>query len=244
MGSSSRVPVEAAKRWKRCDTLTRLIPKIREIVDNRQKTNAEGIFPLFPPHIQRKVWHTVTIRPERKAAVLVPLVSYEGTPSLLFTMRSSIMPSHASEVSFPGGHFDKEVDSSLEDTALRETREELLGDYPFEEIEVIGRATSLPSIRGTPVSPVIGVFPYEISKDTFPGDPGEVDEIFCVPLKELKQIETSEHSPRFKMPIPVFPAGNHKIWGLTAVVTRPLLHKVFLPSMAQIKTDGPVLSKL
>jgi nudix motif 8 len=217
------------KRMMRCQKLQDCIPVLRQLFD--AKKNESGIFPLFPPHIQRKVWRSVAIRPERQAAVLVPLVSFEGKISLLFTLRSNSMPSHASEISFPGGHFNYEVDQSLEDTALRETREELLGDYPFEDAVIIGQATSLPSIRGTPVSPIIGVLPYEISRDTFPGDSSEVEEIFCVPLTELKEIETSESSERFRMPIPVFPTKDHKIWGLTAVVTRPLLHKLFLPSI-------------
>ena len=42
-------------------------------------------------------------------------------------------PTHASEVSFPGGHFDSTVDTSLEETALREAQEELLGDK-FETV--------------------------------------------------------------------------------------------------------------
>jgi nudix motif 8 len=208
--------------------LDEAIPKLRQAL--AYHANEEETFPIFTPRTHEKVWQTAPIDTARKAAVLVPLVSFEGVPSLLFTMRSRNLPTHASEVSFPGGHFDEGIDASLEETAIRETREELLGDYPWEDIEIIGRASTVPSINWTPVTPVVAVLPYEISHDSFPGSPDEVDEVFCVALSDLLKIETAEPSKRFKSPIPVFPTREgRKIWGLTAVVTRPLLHKLFKP---------------
>lgn len=211
-----------------CKTLSAALPRLQEVFDNN--SNIDDVFPLFTPKANELVWKTVELDPERTAAVLVPLVSYEGVPSLLFTMRSSHLPTHANEVSFPGGHFDDSTDENLEATAVREAQEELLGDYPWDKVQILGKATPLPSIRGTPVTPVIGVLPFEISADTFPGNPGEVDGIFCVSLEDLIAMETNDYSERFRSKIPVFPAGENKqIWGLTAVITRPLLHKLFKP---------------
>jgi hypothetical protein len=199
----------------------------------------------------------------------------EDGPSLLFTVRASHLTTHAAEVSFPGGHFDNggisggsnnenNADSiggggrgrgggdvTLEDTAIREAQEELLGhDYPWHAVkqqddnddhggvvapaangvEILGRATALPSITGTSVTPIIAVLPYIISNDTFPGNEQEVDEVFYVSLKDLVNMETMEPSPRFQSDIPVYPVGpGKKIWGLTAVVTRPILHNLFKP---------------
>ena len=220
---------QVREQWTRSKMLDEAIPKLRQALAYHANEE-ENTFPIFPPKIHEKVWQTVPIDHARKAAVLVPLVSFEGVPSLLFTMRSSNLPTHASEVSFPGGHFDEGIDASLEETAIRETREELLGDYPWEDIEIIGRGSTVPSIRGTPVTPIVGVLPYEISHDSFPGSPDEVDEVFCVALSDLINIETAEPSKRFKTLIPVFPTRQgRKIWGLTAVVTKPLLHKLFKP---------------
>jgi hypothetical protein len=165
----------------------------------------------------------------------VPLVSLDETPSLLFTTRSRALPTHASEVSFPGGHFDSTLDNSLEDTALREAQEELLGDeYPWHKtdstIHIIGRASPLPSINGTPVTPILAAFTQTIHQHTFPGHPGEVDDVFCVSLQELLDVETSEPSQRFQCNIPVFyTVQGKKIWGLTAVVTRQILHQLLKP---------------
>lgn len=211
-----------------CKIISAALPRLKEVF--AEGSNSDNIFPLFGLKANELVWKTVKLNLERRAAVLVPLVSYEGIPSLLFTTRSSNLPTHANEVSFPGGHFDESTDERLEDTAIREAQEELLGDYPWDEVEILGSATPLPSIRGIPVTPIIGILPYEISADTFPGDQGEVDEIFCVSLEDLISMETNEYSERFRSKIPVFPAGeNKRIWGLTAVITRPLLHKLFKP---------------
>eukprot|EP00536_Pseudo-nitzschia_multiseries_P007512 jgi/Psemu1/195795/e_gw1.177.78.1 len=201
-------------------------------------------FPLFSPTTERTIWKHTPVNREREAAVLVPLVSCGGQPSLLFTTRSSRLREHASEVAFPGGHFDEATDASLEATAIREAREELLGDedeteaeaetFPWGKVEIIGRASPLPSISGMPVTPVIAVLPGEITGDvghTFPGRPGEVEDVFCVSLQELLAVETSQRSERFRTDVPVFRAKKgKKIWGLTAIITRPLLHKLFKPA--------------
>lgn len=189
------------------------------------------VFPLVSTKAQEGVWKTVPLNPKRQAAILVPVVEIDNQPSLLFTKRSSALPTHASEVSFPGGHFDTGLDSSLEDTALREAQEELLGDYDWNDgLEIIGRASPMPSINGTPVTPILAVLTHSITPNTFPGHKGEVDEVFPVSLSKLLEEETFEESNRFRTNIPVYPIrGETRIWGLTAVVTRPILHKLLKP---------------
>lgn len=209
------------------------IPRLRSLLSKH--ANENHVFPLFSAKRDESIWKSARkkrINLEREAAILVPLVTFEGMPSLLFTTRSSRLPTHASEVSFPGGHFDEGIDRTLEDTAIREAREELLGDdYPWERVQILGRASPLPSLNGMPVTPVIGVFPEDIDNHTFPGSSDEVEDVFCVSLEELLEVETSQHSERFCASVPVFQTPNgKKIWGLTAIVTRPLLHKIFKPA--------------
>lgn len=74
-----------------------------------------------------------------EAAILVPLCTVRGTPSILFTRRSAGLSSHASQISFPGGYCDEKLDfedvggggprkNRLVNAAVREMREELRYD--------------------------------------------------------------------------------------------------------------------
>ena len=66
----------------------------------------------------------------------------------------------------------------------------------------------------------------EDTRSTF----GEVEEIFCVKLEDLVAMERSEPNERFRSHIPEYPVSSTKrIWGLTAVITRPILHKLLKP---------------
>jgi nudix motif 8 len=191
----------------------------------------------------------------RQAAVLVLLIDYEGKPSLLFTRRSPNLSNHAAEVSFPGGHFDPEYDYTLYDTAVREAIEELYetgsdteygGDYDPEEdftykVRIIGQTTSLPSIKFVPVTPLVALYHDRIVgpiTNLWPGSTREVDLVFTVSIEELLKVETKESlaNNRFGFKdskAPVFRIKHQgeefKIWGLTAYILKPLLHKLFKP---------------
>ena len=219
--------------WRRCQALADGIPRLEKVFAEKTSSNANTVFPLFNQKVQDAMWQSIPINQERQAAVLVPLVSFRGEPSLLYTTRAQGLP-HPGEVSFPGGHLEEDVDNSLEDTAIREAQEELLGDYPWEDVYILGRTTPIPAASGTPVTPIIGILPYEIHESTFPGHSAEVDEVFVLSLNELLAVESSERSPRFKSDMPVFHRTHgERIWGLTAIITRPLLHNLFKPALLE-----------
>jgi hypothetical protein len=56
----------------------------------------------------------------RRAAVLVPLVDRPEGVTVLLTLRTDHLTSHAGQISFPGGRTE-ELDSSPIETALRES---------------------------------------------------------------------------------------------------------------------------
>jgi 8-oxo-dGTP pyrophosphatase MutT (NUDIX family) len=116
------------------------------------------------------------------AAVLIPFVKIKNKYHLLFEKRAANIR-QGGEVSFPGGEFDKEIDKSLEETAIRETMEELRMEK--EKIKVIGRLGIL-MVPGVVVNAFIAEVDIEnISSVDF--DKTEVEKIFPVPVSFFKE---------------------------------------------------------
>lgn len=180
---------------------------------------------------------------DREAAVTILLCNIDGKPSILFTRRARHLNQHASEISFPGGHIEKS--ETPEEAALRETCEELLPPKGFlANVEIIGRTTQLPSIRGTPVTPVLALSSNELSDihDMFPGNPNEVEVVFSASVAELAHNEGSrpiENDNRFGVSYgPTYATPHGTIWGLTAFILRPILHRILKPVYLEEKAPG------
>lgn len=230
-----------------CPVLQRALPRLRQkFEDVTSKTTKEGgvpAWPLLSPEHHEKMlqkWNPAHY-PDKRAAVLIALYSDNGTPSLLLTRRSPLVPIEPSLVSFPGGHVSHEKER-LEDAALRETQEELMGNYPWadeQHLVMLGQGTTLPATTGTPVTPMIAVmmkeFQGEHLSECFPGDRSEVEVVFGMPLQELINTEHTHQLPEHplleKATIgPRYPSPHGPIWGLTAFMIRPLLHNLFQPA--------------
>ena len=82
--------------------------------------------------------HTELIDKEEyfNSSVLIPFVKVKDEYNLLFEKRAANIR-QGGEVSFPGGEFDKGADKNLQETAVRETIEELRIEK--ENIKVIGQ---------------------------------------------------------------------------------------------------------
>lgn len=117
------------------------------------------------------------------SAILVPLVCINGKDQLLFEKRAKHIK-QGSEICFPGGHYDKNIDGSYVETALRETREELGIDS--DSIQVIGQLDTLVSPRGLIVECFLAHLDIE-SLNQLNLDRNEVEEAFCVPVKWFQQ---------------------------------------------------------
>lgn len=158
------------------------------------------------------------------AAVLVPIVLRPDGPTLLFTKRTDHLTNHAGQVSFPGGRSEA-TDASPIDTALRETEEET--GLHRRHVEIIGDLPHYLTVTGYRVTPVVGLVtpPFMLSPD-----PGEVAEIFEVPLSYVMNGLNHErriiHMPdgagtrRFY----AIPYAGFLIWGATAGMLRNLFH--------------------
>jgi 8-oxo-dGTP pyrophosphatase MutT (NUDIX family) len=156
------------------------------------------------------------------AAVLVPLFEREGEMNVVFIRRSDHVESHRGQVAFPGGRVDP-VDRTLLDAALREAHEEV--GIPPREVQVLGAfPVTHTATSGITVAPFVGVIP-----ETLPlkADPGEVAEIFTVPLGALRSpthrgdYEWTMNGSSRKFPAILY--GGQTIWGLTLRITLNLL---------------------
>ena len=100
----------------------------------------------------------------KSAAVLVPLVDHAAGMTVLLTQRTDNLSSHAGQVSFPGGGME-EMDRSPEDTALRETEEEI--GIARANVELVGRLNAHDTGTGYRVLPVIGLLnpPLSLTPD-------------------------------------------------------------------------------
>ena len=128
-----------------------------------------------PEIFRERMW---TDRPPAKAAVLVALVQRQEMHVLL-TQRSAGLSNHSGQIAFPGGRQDPE-DRNADDTALREAWEEV--GLARDRVEVLGHLPEYTTGSGFDITPVIGLVqpPFALKPN-----PGEVDDIFEVPLSFL-----------------------------------------------------------
>lgn len=154
----------------------------------------------------------------REAAVLVPLVLHPE-PTVLLTLRTTKLSSHAGQVAFPGGRI--EAGESPEQAALRESWEEV-GLGPALP-RVLGRLPEHLTGTGYRITPVLALLqpPLELIRE-----PGEVELIFEYPLARLLDPALpQQQKARFRgaeRAFWVWPHERHYVWGATAAILRNL----------------------
>lgn len=175
-------------------------------------------------------------------AVLLPIIEKEGDLHVLFEVRSHQLRRQPGEICFPGGRVDK-TDRSKQDTAIRETSEEL--GIGKDDIFSVAPLDYMVNPFGTMVYPFVG---FIRESTIITPNPAEVEEVFTVPLTYLQTVEPDIYHINFKLePEEGFPfdkiAGGKKynwqlrrmeeyfyyyedkvIWGLTAKILTHFLH--------------------
>lgn len=135
------------------------------------------------------------------------------------------MPTHAGQISFPGGRMDP-GDTSLVETAYREAREEI-GLEP-EFIEEVGFLTDYVTSTGYRVSPLVAIVREGF---TITPDRNEVADVFDVPLGFLMNARNHElHTREWRGAQRLFyamPYGERFIWGATAGMLRNLYESLY-----------------
>jgi len=150
----------------------------------------------------------------RPAGVLVAVQETDTGLQMILTKRSSALKHHPGQVAFPGGKVDAD-DADVVAAALREADEEI-GLKP-DNVEVVGTLPEHETITQFAVTPVLA----RVKQAFVPrGEPGEVEEIFNVPLAHLADISRygiqSRHWRGVERHYYTVPYGPYYIWGATA----------------------------
>ena len=139
------------------------------------------------------------------SAVLIPLFNKENELHVLFEKRATAIR-QGGEISFPGGEFDSQLDNSFEETAVRETIEEL--GIEKDKINLLGKLGTLVAPMGVAVDAYIAYLNIEdISNLAF--DRTEVEKIFSLPLEYFLNNEPEAYNVRLEVhPNEVDSSGN------------------------------------
>ena len=162
-----------------------------------------------------------------QASVLIAILNYGEyikSPELIYTQRSSHLSTHSGEVSFPGGKTE-DGDSSLFDTALRESNEEM--SLNRADVKMLGKLDYLISRHKIEVNPFIAT--VDKAQNLQPNE--EIQEIFTVPLSFLLDPSNIKRESIERQgsvwEVPTWKLKNQKIWGLTAMITVNFLNICF-----------------
>jgi 8-oxo-dGTP pyrophosphatase MutT (NUDIX family) len=164
----------------------------------------------------------------RHAAVLVA-ITLEASPKLILTVRSSDLPTHKGQISFPGGKL--EAGETVQAGALREAYEEV--SLEPNAARIIGLLDDVWTPARFTATPVIALLEPEAQLER---NPGEVAEILRVPIQDLLNLEPRrerrELPAEFMAQIPQrstrvnvlhYDWNGYDIWGMTAHVIEHLL---------------------
>lgn len=151
-----------------------------------------------------------------KSAVLILLFPEGGDWLFFLTERSHNVEHHQGQISLPGGAMEE--GESFQDTALRETEEELGVDTSV--IEVIGELTPLfIPVSGFEVHPIVG---WSGAVPQIKPDTVEVDRVYKVSLKELCRPDVIKKENRtiggYSVTVPFFDFPDVEVWGATATI--------------------------
>jgi 8-oxo-dGTP pyrophosphatase MutT (NUDIX family) len=158
----------------------------------------------------------------KTAAVMMLFYPKNGRTHLVLIVRNSYEGIHSAQIAFPGGKYESK-DENFQNTALRETQEEI-GIQP-SNIEIIMPFTNLYiQASNFMVYPFLGICKEEI---VFVPDENEVATIIELPLSDflnddlIVSVKLSTSYAKY-VDIPAFKINEHIVWGATAMMLSEL----------------------
>lgn len=180
---------------------------------------------IFTDRSDDKLYSIINGKKYRNSAVLIPLLRIDQDIQIILTQRSNNLPSHAGQISFPGGKVDTKDQSPVE-TAYREANEEI--GLSREEIEHLGYLDITTTGTNFMILPVVA----SISNNFVPKlNNDEVESLIHLPLnyiadvnnlKTMNKVINGEDRTFF-----VYEYDNYFIWGATARLLKALSERLF-----------------
>jgi len=164
------------------------------------------------------------------AAVLAGLIDRPEGFSVLLTLRTAHLRSHAGQIALPGGRADP--GEQPWETALREAQEEVGLDPGL--VEVAGLSDPFWTRTGYLITPVVGFVQPDLVVHP---NPDEVADVFEVPFAFLMDAANHKSIPR-ELPdgsvhdVWAMPYGDRNIWGVTAMLLRDLYTRLYGAAVA------------
>ncbi len=197
----------------------RLTLEVPPSLTDPQAQGARGDLDLNP-----SMWELAGVVATKPAAVLIPVVD-RAAPTILLTIRTKELASHAGQIAFPGGKIDPHDESPVA-AALREAKEEI-GLEPTL-IEPLGYLDLYLTFSGFRILPTVARVKPDFRLTL---NPSEVTETFEVPLEFL--MTPANHQKRSRewrgveREYYAMPFGDRYIWGITAGIVRNLYDRVY-----------------
>ena len=190
-------------------------------ISNLENNSVEGLkaqFKLAPKLRKKYTEEKITELHPRKAAVLALFYpDKDQNTRFLLTLRASYNGTHSSQISFPGGKIEPQ-DTSMQETALRET---------FEEIGIkqntITTFKEMTDVFIPPsnflVKPFLGYLENQ-PNFTVNHEVATIIEVKLADLLDASSISSSVISTSYaeKMEVPCFILNEHIVWGATAMM--------------------------
>jgi 8-oxo-dGTP pyrophosphatase MutT (NUDIX family) len=170
------------------------------------------------------LWERAGVSATKPAAVLIPVID-RSEPTVLLTLRTQELSSHAGQVAFPGGKIEPN-DATPAAAAMREAREEI--GLAATLIEPLGYLDLYLTFSGFRILPTVARVKPNFALAL---NPREVTETFEVPLAFLMTPANHQRRSRDWQGINreyyAIPFGERYIWGITAGIVRNLYDRVY-----------------
>jgi 8-oxo-dGTP pyrophosphatase MutT (NUDIX family) len=217
--SEQRAPLASATENFFDRARARLALEVPAALSDPKAQGARGDLDLNPA-----MWEKAGVSATRPAAVLVPVID-RREPTVLFTLRTQELASHAGQVAFPGGKIDPGDENPVA-AALREAKEEI--GLPSALIEPLGYLDLYLTFSGFRILPTVARVKPDFALTL---NPREVTETFEVPLAFLMTPENQQRRSRewkgVQREYYAIPFGDRYIWGITAGIVRNLYDRVY-----------------